>query len=131
LALLGPIQLCGLRRQQTHNQLLIANQCPEAARVAGSRAWLALGYGVRRGERGIQIWAPCPPSKRQLAEWRQSGANPNEKPPTYFKLVAVFDRSQVDPLPSSSAVRSSSSPLQNQLTASPGRLLKAAALRSF
>jgi antirestriction protein ArdC len=82
-----------------HNQLLIANQCPEATRVAGFRAWLALGYGVRRGERGIRIWAPCPPAKRQLAEWRQSGANPNEKPPTHFKLVAVFDRSQVDPLP--------------------------------
>ncbi|MGA8746432.1 MAG: ArdC-like ssDNA-binding domain-containing protein [Solirubrobacterales bacterium] len=82
-----------------HNQLLIANQCPEATRVAGFRAWLKLGYAVRKGERGIRIWAPCPPSKRQIAEWKQGGADPHQKPPTYFKLVAVFDRSQVDPLP--------------------------------
>ena len=82
-----------------HNQLLIANQCPEATRVAGFRAWLKLGYAVRKGERGIRIWAPCPPSKRQIAEWKQAGADPHERPPTYFRLVAVFDRSQVDPLP--------------------------------
>jgi len=82
-----------------HNQLLIAHQCPEATRVAGFRAWLKLGYAVRRGERGIRIWAPCPPPKKQIAEWKQAGANPHERPPTYFNLVAVFDCSQVDPLP--------------------------------
>ncbi|MGA8744526.1 MAG: ArdC family protein [Solirubrobacterales bacterium] len=82
-----------------HNQLLIAQQCPDATRVAGFRAWLKLGYAVRRGERGIRIWAPCPPSKKQIAEWRQAGANPHERPPTYFRLVAVFDRSQVNPFP--------------------------------
>ena len=82
-----------------HNQLLIASQCPEATRVAGFRSWLSLGYAVRKGERGIRIWAPCPPSKKQLAEWKRAGANPLEKPSTHFRLVAVFDRSQVDPLP--------------------------------
>ena len=79
-----------------HNQLLIANQCPEATRVAGFRSWLTIGYAVRKGEKGIRIWAPCPPSKKQLAEWKRAGANPLEKPNTYFRLVAVFDRSQVD-----------------------------------
>ncbi len=87
------------RTYSLHNQLLIAHQRPGSTRVAGFRAWLGLGYAVRKGERGIRIWAPCPPSAKRLAEWRQAGADPTEKPPTYFRLVAVFDRSQVDPLP--------------------------------
>jgi antirestriction protein ArdC len=81
------------------NQLLIAGQCPEATRVAGFRKWLGLGYAVRKGEHGIRIWAPCPPSKRQLSRWREAGSNPEEKPRTLFRLVAVFDASQVAPLP--------------------------------
>lgn len=38
------------------NQLLIAVQCPEATRVAGFKAWLKLGYCVRRGESALRIW---------------------------------------------------------------------------
>lgn len=82
-----------------HNQLLIAFQRPGATRVAGFRRWLSLGYAVRKGEHGISIWAPCPPSKKKLREWREAGSNPDEKPRTFFRLVKVFDRSQVDPLP--------------------------------
>lgn len=81
-----------------HNQLLIAFQRPEATRVAGFRRWLDLGYAVRKGERGIRIWAPCPPSKRKLREWEEAGGDPRERPRTFFRLVAVFDRSQVEPL---------------------------------
>lgn len=87
-------------RAHSHaNQLLIAMQCQYATRVAGFRAWLQLGYCVRKGEKAIRIWAPCPPSKRQLAAWRAAGANPDDEPRTYFRLVAVFDRCQVDELP--------------------------------
>jgi antirestriction protein ArdC len=82
-----------------HNQLLIALQRPEATRVAGYRKWLALGYVVRKGERGLRIWAPCPPSKKRLDQWKRAGANPDQRPRTFFRLVAVFDRSQVEPLP--------------------------------
>ena len=81
------------------NQLLIATQRPDATYVAAFRRWLKLGYSVRKGERGIRIWAPCPPSAKKLREWRQAGADRKSKPGTYFRLVAVFDRSQVDPLP--------------------------------
>jgi antirestriction protein ArdC len=81
------------------NHLLIAHQRPGASRVAGFRRWLELGYAVRKGERGIRIWAPCPPSKRKLREWRETGADPKTQPRTFFRLVSVFDRSQVDPLP--------------------------------
>src|SRR5262249_41887366 len=82
-----------------HNQLMIAHQCPDATRVAGFRAWLKLGYAVRKGEHALRIWAPMPPSKRALETWHQAGSNPEDRPRTFFRLVPVFDRSQVDPLP--------------------------------
>jgi antirestriction protein ArdC len=82
-----------------HNQLLIAMQCPQATRVAGFRSWLELGYAVREGEHAIRIWAPCPPSKKAIVRWREAGANPDDEPRTYFRLVPAFDASQVSPLP--------------------------------
>src|SRR3954464_2257067 len=81
------------------NQLLIAMQQPDATRVAGFKAWLALGCCVRRGETGLRIFAPCPPSKAKLQAWRDAGADPAERPRTFFRLTAVFDRSQVQELP--------------------------------
>lgn len=81
------------------NQILIAMQCPEATYVTGFRRWLELGYAVRKGEHGIRIWAPCPPSKEKIRKWKEEGADPETRPRTFFRLVAVFDRSQVDPLP--------------------------------
>lgn len=86
-------------RYSLHNQVLIAFQMPGATRVAGFRQWLKLGYAVQKGEHGISIWAPCPPSKRKLREWREAGADPETRPRTFFRLVRVFDRSQVAPLP--------------------------------
>lgn len=81
------------------NQFLIALQRPDATRVAGFKAWLTLGYCVRRGETAIRIWAPVPPSKKRLQAWRDAGADPRARPRTFFRLTAVFDRGQVDPLP--------------------------------
>jgi len=81
------------------NQLLIAEQCPHATRVAGFRKWLELGYAVQKGEHAIRIWAPCPPSKKAIERWREDGADPERKPRTHFRLVPVFDASQVAPLP--------------------------------
>ena len=74
------------------NQLLIAMARPTATRVAGFRAWLKLGYAVQRGERAIKVWAPCPPSRKQLERWRQAGGDADQRPRTYFRLVPVFDR---------------------------------------
>jgi len=90
----------GLRRYSLGNQLLIALQDPDATRVAGFRAWLALGYCVRKGEHcRIRIWARCEPSRKKLQAWRDAGANPAERPKPFYRLEAVFDRAQVDPLP--------------------------------
>ena len=86
-------------RYSLANQLLIALQKPDATRLAGFRAWLKLGYAVRRGEHAIKIWVPVPPSKKKLDEWQRAGADPAARPRTWFRLGPVFDRSQVDPLP--------------------------------
>jgi antirestriction protein ArdC len=74
-------------------------QRPTAARVAGFKAWLKLGYCVSRGETAIRIWAPCPPSRKQLEQWKRNGADPDQRPRTFFKLAAVFADDQVAPLP--------------------------------
>jgi antirestriction protein ArdC len=90
----------GLRRYSVRNQCLIALQDPTATRVAGFRAWLKLGYCVRRGETSrIRVWAPCPPSKKKLLAWRNAGAIATDKPRTYFRLEAVFSALQVEALP--------------------------------
>jgi N-terminal domain of anti-restriction factor ArdC len=75
------------------NQLLVALAMSDATRVAGFKAWLNLGYCVRRGEKAvIRIWMPLPPSKKQLDDWRAAGGDPHDKPRTRFKLGPVWDR---------------------------------------
>jgi len=90
----------GLRRYSLRNQCLIALQDEHATYVAGFRAWLRLGYCVRKGETShLRVWAPCPPSQKKLQAWRDAGAVPADKPRTYFRLEAVFTQAQVQPLP--------------------------------
>jgi hypothetical protein len=81
-----------LHAYSPRNVLLIMLQRPTAESVAGFQAWLKLGYCVRAGERSIKIWAPCPPSKRQLRAWRDAGADPDKRPRTRWRLASVFDR---------------------------------------
>lgn len=82
------------------NQLLIAAAMPHATRVAGFKAWLKLGYCVTRGEHAvIRIWMPIPPTRKQLAAWKDAGGDPDHKPRTRYRLGPVWDRSQVQPLP--------------------------------
>lgn len=54
----------GLARLSLNNQLLVALACPDATFVAGFKAWLALGYCVRKGEKAIRIVAPMPLKQR-------------------------------------------------------------------
>jgi hypothetical protein len=52
------------------NILLIASQRPTASRVAGIRAWNQLGRRVKRGEKGIMIFAPMIGFQRnRVEEW--------------------------------------------------------------
>ena len=87
------------RHYSLHNQLLIALQRPSATRVAGTATWRGLGYGVRRGESAIRIWAPCPPSRERIERWQGGGAQARDRPRTRFRLVAVFAEDQVEALP--------------------------------
>ena len=34
-----------------------------------------------------------------MKKWREEGADPAKKPKTFFRMVSVFDRTQVDPIP--------------------------------
>ncbi|MGH3370878.1 MAG: ArdC family protein [Nocardioidaceae bacterium] len=85
----------GLARLSLNNQLLVALSCPDATFVAGFKAWLALGYCVRKGQRAIRIIAPMPVKARDDAEDHDEG---EELRRVLFKGVSVFDRSQVAPL---------------------------------
>jgi hypothetical protein len=76
-----------------NNQLLVAMSCPEATFVAGFKAWLALGYCVRKGEKAIRIIAPMALNSRQTDDPEA----PDSRPRVLFKGVSVFDRSQVVP----------------------------------
>ena len=87
------------RSYSARNVLMIIQQHPTAERVAGFRAWLALGYCPVKGSRAIRIWAPCPPGKRALQAWRDAGADPHTKPRTAWRLASVFAQDQVAELP--------------------------------
>jgi hypothetical protein len=83
----------GLARLSLNNQLLVALSCPEATFVAGFRAWLKLGYCVRKGEKAIRIVAPMPIKRRE-----PENADAKDGMRVLFKGVSVFDRSQVAPI---------------------------------
>ena len=87
------------RSYSARNVLMIIQQHPTAERVAGFRAWLALGYCPVKGSRAIRIWAPCPPGKRALQAWRDAGADAYTKPRTVWRLASVFAQDQVAELP--------------------------------
>jgi antirestriction protein ArdC len=82
-------------RYSINNQFLIAYQKPEATYVRGFKSWLDVGRAVRKGERGIAIFAPRP-WERTLTD--DKGAESIEAGIS-FAVVHVFDVSQTDPIP--------------------------------
>jgi antirestriction protein ArdC len=77
------------------NCLLIAMQCPKATNVAGYQTWKKLGRQVKKGEKGISIFAP-------MRVKQQTNESEDEIDyVTLFRVVYVFDISQTegDPLP--------------------------------
>ncbi|MCA1683512.1 MAG: ssDNA-binding domain-containing protein, partial [Actinobacteria bacterium] len=83
----------GLARYSVSNLCLILHAKPDASFVAGFKAWLALGYCVRKGERAIGIFAPMTIKDRDAV----TGEDTGEKR-TLFRVVSVFDESQVAPI---------------------------------
>ena len=76
-------------RYSVGNQLMILSQRPDATRVAGFQTWKSLGRQVRKGEKGLAIFAPM--SVRKVDD--ETG---EEKRSLFFKVVHVFDASQTD-----------------------------------
>jgi antirestriction protein ArdC len=85
----------GLGRYSVSNLCLILLANPHASFVAGFKAWLELGYCVRKGERAIWIFAPMPLRRRGVTEGTD---DESEQARMRFRAVPVFDRSQVGPL---------------------------------
>ena len=98
-------------RYSLNNVLLVHAQMPEATRLAGYRAWQALGRQVRRGEHGLSIFAPVlrrvPPdsaselARHEASESQHAQASPSSRQLVAFKVSKVFDISQTEgpPLP--------------------------------
>ena len=79
------------------NILEIARQKPGATRVAGFYAWQQLGRYVRKGERGIRIYAPLIGSRRTRDEEAIKDTNETNEPVLVgFRAVYVFDVSQTE-----------------------------------
>ena len=79
-------------RYSLANQMLIFAQRPAATHVLGYRSWLKAGYQVRKGEKGIAIYAP-------MRFTREDPDTLEVNTRTGFKVAWVFDLTQVDALP--------------------------------
>ncbi len=75
-------------RYSWHNTMMIATQRPDATQVAGFRTWQTLKRQVRKGERGIMIFAPCP--------WKRENDDGETEAGVFFRAVHVFDVAQTD-----------------------------------
>jgi antirestriction protein ArdC len=82
------------------NILLIATQKPNATRVAGIYAWNQLGRRVKKGEKGIMIFAPMLGRRRKSEPETNSDAKESDSEKTYdliaFRPVYVWDVSQTE-----------------------------------
>jgi antirestriction protein ArdC len=78
------------RKYSFNNTLLILIQMPTATRVASYKAWAAMGRQVRKGEKGLQIFAP-------MMRRREDEKTGEEKRwVSGFRLVSTFDVSQTE-----------------------------------
>jgi antirestriction protein ArdC len=79
------------------NTMLIWVQRPDATHVAGFHTWLSLGRHVRKGEKGIRIFAPMPYRKTVSAVDEATGVTEEEEiQGLRFRAVSVFDIAQTD-----------------------------------
>ncbi len=140
-------------RYSLANQMLIFAQRPTATHVLGYRSWLKAGYQVRKGERGIAIYAPVRIAPQGAAE-TSVGASPQAvsrqgkprasshgsapgvpadgaltevpAPRLGYRVAYVFDISQVDALPDTDATA-----LLTELTGTPDAHRATEQLKAF
>jgi len=79
------------------NTMLIWMQRPDATHVAGFHTWLSLGRHVRKGEKGIRIFAPMA-YRKTVAITNDDTGDPDEEEISQlrFRAVSVFDVSQTE-----------------------------------
>lgn len=82
-------------RYSFNNAMMIMLQCPRASQVAGFEAWKKMGRCVRKGEKGIPIFAPAGLGKATRKNER-TGDDEVVRSWLRFKIVYVFDVSQTD-----------------------------------
>lgn len=81
------------RRYSWGNVLLIASQRPTATHVAGYHMWNQLGRSVKKGEKGIMIFAPMV-VKREAAPDQSKANEPAHL--AGFRTAYVFDVAQTE-----------------------------------
>lgn len=80
-------------RYSFNNHLMIFLQRPDATVVAGFNRWKSLGRFVKKGEKGIAIFAPCKYKTRVETE---EGEEKTLQQVRGFRIVHVFDISQTE-----------------------------------
>jgi antirestriction protein ArdC len=91
-------------RYSLNNHLMIFLQRPDATVVAGFNRWKSLGRFVKKGEKGIAIFAPC---RYKTKVETDAGEEQTLQQVRGFRVVHVFDISQTEgeDLPDLDAVR--------------------------
>ncbi len=91
-------------RYSFNNHLMIFLQRPDATVVAGFNRWKSLGRFVKKGEKGIAIFAPC---KYKTTVETEDGDEKTLQHIRGFRIVHVFDICQTEgeALPDLDAVR--------------------------
>jgi antirestriction protein ArdC len=91
-------------RYSFNNHLMIFLQRPDATVVAGFNKWKSLGRFVKKGEKGIAIFAPC---KYRTKVETDDGEEKSLQQIRGFRVVHAFDISQTEgeDLPDLGAVR--------------------------
>jgi hypothetical protein len=98
-----------LRRYSISNLLLILSQCPSATKVAGFHAWQRMGRHIKKGAKGIAIFAPMVMQKRMVVVNGpdEDDITETEEEVVRYKPVYVWDVSMTEgkPLPEPNRVQ--------------------------
>jgi antirestriction protein ArdC len=100
------------REYSVQNTMLIMLQRPTAQYCKGYRAWLQHGRQVRKGEKGLMIYAPI--LRRPTEEEIAGGADPDERIVSGFRVTHTFDYAQTDAVRDDALVYESPAPRLNR-----------------
>ena len=81
------------RQYSLCNTVLIFSQCPQASFVAGFGKWKTLNRHVKKGEKGIKIFAPI---TKKVQDEKSQNPEKYQSRIVGYQLVYVYDISQTD-----------------------------------